>query len=142
MALPFPGDRPGHTRARTVQQQVSGRGLRTAGLIAAALAGLAGMVFERWWLGSTDATAAARVEALVRREFDGMTAALAQVATAIAAHPSARELAAVPEATPALFDLVATARASSPRPGDIAVTVYDAVRGEARAWSGVLRHSP
>ncbi len=107
-----------------------------AGLTAAALAWLAGVVFERWWLGPTDATAAARVESLVRREFEGMTAALAEVATAIASHPSARELTASAEAAPALFDLLASERATSPHPDDIAVTVYDAVRGDARAWSG------
>jgi hypothetical protein len=107
-----------------------------AGLTAAALAWLAGVAFERWWLGPTDATATARVESFVRREFDGMTAALAEVATAIASHPTARELTAPPEAAPALFDLLAHARDTSPHPDDIAVTVYDAVRSDARAWSG------
>ena len=97
---------------------------------------MGGVAFERWWLGPTDATAAARVESLVRREFEGMTAALAEVATGIATHPTTRGLAAGPEAVPALFDLLANARGTSPHPDDIAVTVYDAVRGEARAWSG------
>ncbi len=138
MALPFPARPPRPiTRARPVLQQVSWRRLLPAGLTAAALAGLAGVVLERWWLGPTDATAAARVESLVRREFDGMTAALAEVATA---HCRAIRRRAswptVPEAAPRPLRPGGHARASSPHPDDIAVTVYDAVRGEARAWSG------
>ena len=65
-----------------------------------------------------------------------MTAALAEVATAIATNPAARELAAGPEAARALFELLANVRGASPHPDDIAVTVYDAIRDEARAWSG------
>jgi signal transduction histidine kinase len=106
------------------------------GLVAAALAGLSGLAIERWWFGSSDAAAAARVESLVRREFDGMTAALTAVASRIASDPAARDQAARPETARALFDLVANARLASPRPDDIAVTVYDAVQSEARAWSG------
>ncbi len=45
-----------------------------------------------------------------------MTAALAEVAAAIASHPSARELAAPPEAAPALFDLLATRARDEPAP--------------------------
>ena len=107
-----------------------------AGLVTAGLAAVAGLAVERWWLGATDAAASARVEATVRRDFDGMIAALSQVALGIAGNPSARELAPGPEAARALFDLLANARARTPRPDDIAVTVYDAVRGDARAWSG------
>jgi signal transduction histidine kinase len=107
-----------------------------AGLLAAALTGLSGLAVERWWLGSTDAAAAARVESLVRREFDGMTAALTAVATRIASDPAARDQAAQLETARALFELVANARLASPHPDDIAVTVYDAVRSEASAWSG------
>jgi signal transduction histidine kinase len=117
-------------------QHVSWRRLLMAGITAAGLAGLAGVAVERWWLGPTDAAAAARVEALVRAEFGGMTAALTEVASRIAAHPAARELEAGPDAATALFDLLRSARSTSPHPDDIAVTVYDAVRGDARAWSG------
>ena len=95
---PFPATAPAVPASGRSLQPVSWRRLLVAGLTAAALAGLAGVALERWWLGPTDATAAARVESLVRREFDGMTAALAEVATAIAANPAARELAAGPEA--------------------------------------------
>ncbi len=136
MALPFPHDRPGHARERSVLAQVSWRRLLAAGLAAAALAWLGGGLFERWWLGPTDASAAARVETLVRREFAGMTAALDEVASAIASHPAARELTAPPGTSPALFDLLASVREASRNPDDIAVTVYDAVRSDARAWSG------
>ena len=115
---------------------MSWRRLLVAGLTAAALAGLAGVGLERWWLGPTDATAAARVESLFRREFDGMTAALAEVAASIATNPAARDLAAGPEAARTLFDLLANVRGASPHPDDISVTVYDAMRVEARAWSG------
>ncbi len=135
MALPFPDDRLGRLRARPLQH-VTWRRLLAAGLTAALLSGLAGVALERWWLGPTDATAAARVESLVRREFDGMTAALGSMATAIATNPAARELAAGPEAARALFELLANARGASPHPDDIALTVYDAIRDEARAWSG------
>ena len=66
----------GHERTRRSGSS-AGAGCSLAGLTAAALAGLAGVALERWWLGPTDATAAARVESLVRREFGGMIAALA-----------------------------------------------------------------
>ena len=135
MPLPFPSDRPRFSRGRP-SQRVSWRRLLVAGLTAAVLAGLAGVGLERWWLGPTDATAAARVESLFRREFDGMTAALAEVATTIATSPAARDLAAGPEAARTLFDLLANVRRTSPHPDDISVTVYDAIREEARAWSG------
>ncbi len=136
MALPFPNERRERPRALTGSRLVSWRRLLIAGLVAAGLAAVAGLAIERSWLGATDAAAAARVEATVRRDFDGMIAALSQVAVGIATNPSARELAPGPEAARALFDLVANARAGTPRPDDIAVTVYDAVRGDARAWSG------
>jgi signal transduction histidine kinase len=115
---------------------VSWRRLLLAGLTAAAAAGLAGVALERWWLGPNDATAAAYVEALVRQEFGGMIAALADVATGIATDPAARAPEDQAEAARTLFDLLARERAASPHPDDIAVTVYDAIRSEARAWSG------
>ena len=136
MALPFPHDRPGRSRAHPALRLVNWRRLLLAGLTAAALAGLAGAALERWWLGPTDATAAARVESLVRREFGGMIAALAEVATGIAADPAARAPEDEAEAVRTLFDLLTRTRGTSPHPDDIAVTVYDVIRNEARAWSG------
>jgi signal transduction histidine kinase len=115
---------------------VSWRRLLTVGLVAALLAGLAGGALERWRLGPSDTTAAARVEFLVRRQFDEMTGALSQVATAIAHDPAAADgLAAGTDAARGLFDLLADVRARSREPDDIAVTVYDD-NGVARAWSG------
>jgi signal transduction histidine kinase len=110
--------------------------LLAGGLLAAALAGLAGGALERWRFGPTDQSAAANVDVLVRREFDRMAGVLTAVASRIANDSSAAQaLAAGQEAVPTLFDLLATARGDSPRPDDIAVTVYDA-NGVARAWSG------
>ncbi len=115
---------------------MSWRRLLATGLVAAALAGLAGGTYERWWLGPTDATAAARVEAIVRNEFDAMTAALGEVAGGIAQDRAAEPgLAGGPDAARVLFDLVSNVRSRSPHPDDIAVTVYD-YTGVARAWSG------
>ena len=65
-----------------------------------------------------------------------MIGALTEVATTIANDPlTVRGFAPGSDATRALFDFLASLRARSPHPGDIAVTVYDDV-GLARAWSG------
>jgi signal transduction histidine kinase len=115
---------------------VSWRRLLAGGLLAAALAGLAGGALEYWRFGPTDATAAARVEAMVREEFDAMTGALAQVASGIASNRSASDaLVAGPEGARAIFDLLASVRGGSPHPDDIAATVY-AADGVALAWTG------
>jgi signal transduction histidine kinase len=115
---------------------VSWRRLLVCGLLAAALAGVAGGALERWWFGPSDLTAANRVEARVRREFDRMTGALVQVATGIAHDPAtAQGLAAGSEAARTLFELLANIRAQSLDPETIAITVYDDT-GLARAWSG------
>jgi signal transduction histidine kinase len=115
---------------------VSSSRLLACGLLAAVLAGLGGGALERWRFGPTDQSAAANVEVLVRGEFDRMSGVLTSVASRIATDATTAEaLAAGEEAVPTLFDLLATARADTPRPDDIAVTVYD-VNGVARAWSG------
>jgi signal transduction histidine kinase len=115
---------------------VSWRRVLAGGFLAAATAGLAGGALERWWFGPTDETAAARVEVLVRREFDRMAGVLTTVASGIATAPVTVEgLTVASDAEPRLFDLLADARAAAPRPDDIAITVYDSL-GVARAWSG------
>jgi signal transduction histidine kinase len=115
---------------------VSWRRLIAAGVTAAALVALAGGAFEFWRFGRLDTAAASRVEAHVRREFDGMTAALSAVASRIAKDPTAaRGLGPGEHAARILFDLVATARNVSPVPEQIAVTIYDA-HNAARAWVG------
>jgi signal transduction histidine kinase len=117
-------------------RHVSWRRLLACGLIAAAVAGVAGGVLERWRFGPTDETAAQHVETLVRQEFDRMATVLARIASSIATDVDASGgLASEGAEVPALFDLLAGARAASPRPDDIAVTVYDGL-GVARAWSG------
>jgi signal transduction histidine kinase len=115
---------------------VSWRRLLGSGLLAAALAGLAGGALERWWFGADSAAAASRVEALVRRQFDEMTTSLVEVATGIARNPTAAaSLAAGADGARPLFDLVAEVRLRSRRPDSIAVTVYDD-SGHAQAWAG------
>jgi hypothetical protein len=115
---------------------VSWRRVLACGFLAAATAGLAGGALERWWFGPTDATAATRVEVLVRREFDRMAGVLTTIASGIATDAVTVEgLTVSSDAEPRLFDLLADTRATAPRPDDIAITVYDS-RGVARAWSG------
>jgi signal transduction histidine kinase len=116
-------------------RHVSWRRLLFGGLLAAALAGLAGAVLERAWFGASDQAAAVRVESMVRREFDVMSRTLVRVATTIANDPATAGLGSGPEATRALFDSLANARDTSPNPDDVAVTVYD-LADVARAWSG------
>jgi signal transduction histidine kinase/MFS family permease len=118
------------------QRPVSWRRLLAAGLLVAALAGVAGGALELWRFGPTDATAAARVESYVRRDFAQMTEALSGVATRIASNPvAATSLTAEPEEARALFDLVAAVRQQQNAAENISVTVYGASH-EARAWSG------
>jgi signal transduction histidine kinase len=136
VALPFPRERLNRPRGQLSERRVSWRRLLAAGLLAAAVTAVTGFVLERIWLGPNDASADARVRMLVDRNFGSMTTVLAGVAGRIATEPAARDPAAGGEAARALFDLLAATRAASPRPDDIAITVYDAVRGEARAWSG------
>jgi signal transduction histidine kinase len=117
-------------------RRVSWRRLLGSGLLAAALAGLAGGMLERWWFGGDDAAASRRVEALVRRDFAEMTAALQQVAQGIAGDPAAATgVAAGSEGARPLFTLLSDIRSASRHPENIAVTVYDD-RGLAIAWSG------
>jgi signal transduction histidine kinase len=107
-----------------------------AGLTAAVVVALAGGAFEMWRFGRSDSSAAARVEQYVRRDFDGMTAALSGVASRVVRDPiAAQGLGPGADDARALFDVVAAARNASATPEEIAVTIYDA-RNVARAWVG------
>jgi signal transduction histidine kinase len=104
--------------------------------MAASLTGLLGGAFEWWRFGATDEAASERVEAYVRGEFRGVTAALARVAGDLATDPAtARGLAASADDARQLFDLVEASRVRTRVDPALAVTVYD-TRGEARAWVG------
>ena len=108
-----------------------------AGLAVAGAAGLIGVSIELWRFGPATASAARRVEAAVRADFERMNASLSRVATRIANDPAAASVQAPGvdvDAQRALFDLVARAR-SGPDANEISVTVYDA-KGTARAWGG------
>ncbi|HSC28506.1 MAG TPA: HAMP domain-containing sensor histidine kinase [Vicinamibacterales bacterium] len=122
-----------------LDRQVNSRRLLAAGLTAAALAGLAGGAFELWRFGRSDTTAAARVEAHIRREFGAMTAALSDVAERIATDPIAVQgLSDQTDGARTLFDLVERVRTQAAAGQDVSVTVYDmqAVEAVARAWVG------
>jgi signal transduction histidine kinase len=119
-------------------RRVSSRRLLAAGVLLAAVAAAAGGLLELWRFGASEAAAAARVELHVRRDFERMIGVLSRVASAIANDPVApRGLAAGEDAARDLFDLIdrrlpeagASARA-------IAVTIYEARGGTARAWVG------
>ncbi|CAN5509691.1 hypothetical protein BH23ACI1_BH23ACI1_04540 [soil metagenome] len=117
---------------------MSGRRLVAAGLLLALSAGAGGVALEWYWFGWGPGAAAVRVEAHVRGAFDRMTGALQGVATAIASDPSVIDaLAAGPDASAELFDVIERRiDASGMRAADVAVTIYDADRGNPRAWIG------
>jgi signal transduction histidine kinase len=109
-----------------------------AGLVLALVTAAAGALFELWRFGATDATAAARVEQHVRRDFDRMIGVLSRVASAIANDPAAaRGLAAGPDAARDLFDLIDRRLPEAEVSAEaIAVTIYEARGGTALAWVG------
>ncbi len=118
-------------------RSVSPRRLLAAGLLLAALAGVAGALFELWRFGPTPAGATARVERDVRAAFAQMTGVLSAVAAGAAGDPQAASgLAGGAEAARALFDLLdRRTRTAAAGSDQIAVTIYDTY-GVARAWVG------
>ncbi len=119
------------------ERRVSWRRLLSAGLLAAAAAGLAGGGLELWRFGAdTDATAR-RVESRVQADFARMTGVLSRVAADVADNPAtARALGAGADAQRALFDVLDRRTAGAAvEPDQLAVTIYD-VLGAARAWMG------
>jgi signal transduction histidine kinase len=125
------------------ERHVSWRRLLAGGLLAALVAAVAGIAIEWWRFGMDTDGALHRADTELRRDFDGMTSLLAELAGAVAADPRtrqalerARELLGPPEASKALFEVldgrIGTAR---DRP-DVAVTIYDLPNAVARAWTG------
>ena len=113
--------------------------LLVAALAAALSVALAGWVVQRVFLGTTDASARARVERDVRRSFDAMTREL-RASTDAVADPALVRQAAEDEparATAAKVRLFSAARASIEATGDgeAALTVATAA-GTPVAWAG------
>ena len=124
-------------------RHVSWRRLLGIGVILAAVVAAGGLAIEWMRFGWTSTEAVARVDAEVRREFDGMTALLAELGGAIAADPgtaqalqASRTLQAEPDAARALFDVIDRRLGAAGSRPDVAVTVYDFPDGVARAWAG------
>src|SRR5262245_14702695 len=124
------------------ERRVSWRRLLAGGLLLTALAGAAGGALELWWFGPTDASAARRVERDVHQRFGAMVRAITQASARVATDSrAAAGLAAAPDSGRELFDLVSEARRTSPRPEEIAVTIYDKAI-VARAWAGAPSDIP
>ena len=118
-------------------RHVSWRRLLAAGLVAAAVVTLGGLVLEWQRFGTGTAGAVERAAVDVRQRFNTMTALLGGVASAIAVDPaSAEALRAGPDAAKSLFDVVDRHSASAVHDNDIAVTVYDKFGSNASAWAG------
>jgi len=124
----------------TGDRRVSVARLFAGGCVAVLLVLLGGAAIEVARLGTTDAAAAGRLEALVRAEFTEMTALVSARARGIADDTAAIEAMATgaenDAAVRTLFDV--TGRAQQGRSGDdpaLAATIYDA-SGNARAWAG------
>src|SRR5215471_16974211 len=100
--------------------------LVAGGLLAALAIAAAGGAIERARFGSTDDEALARVEAELRRQFDGSARALAEVAASVRADSSVIHAALRDRTeTRRLFDVVSDALAQH-QEGPTGVTVYDA----------------
>jgi signal transduction histidine kinase len=124
-------------------RHVSWRRLLVAGLLAALVAAAGGAALEWFRFGASGTQTAVRVEADIRREFDGMTSLLARLGAAIAADPdtvralqAARSLQAEPEAARTLFEVLDRRLGEARSRADVAVTIYDFPDGVARAWAG------
>jgi signal transduction histidine kinase len=116
---------------------VSSRRLLVAGLVLATVTAAAGALFELWRFGATDAAAAVRVEQHVRRDFDRMIGVLSRVAAAIANDPAAARGLAAEDAERDLFELIDRRLPEAEAAAEpIAVTIYSASGGTARAWVG------
>ena len=126
----------------TRDRLVRWRRLLAGGILLTAIAGVAGGGLELWWFGTSDAAAARRVERDVHRRFDGMVRAITEASARVGTDPRAvAGLNAGPDGARELFDLVAEARRTSPRPDEVAITIYDKAI-VARAWAGAPSDIP
>ena len=94
-----------------------------------------GWLTERWWLGSTDDAAFARVKGVVEQRFEEMASSLEATAALLVTRPEViAGIGGDPDSLAGLFEVTRAAPAASDA-SDIAVTVYGA-SAAARAWTG------
>jgi len=115
---------------------VSWRRLLAGGLAVTLVTTLAGFALELLRFGASDAAAARKVEAHVRREFDRMIAVLSEIARGVANDQAAGAgLVAASDGPRTLFDVLDRRVSGALATEQIAVTIYN-VEGDARAWTG------
>ena len=104
------------------------------GLAGALVTLVCGALVELWWLGPTNDTTFARVEADVRADIDDRLASLRTAADTLAEDPAvAFGIGGDRDALRRLFEV--TAAVARPGRTGLAVTVYD-MTASARAWTG------
>ncbi len=122
----------------TRERKVRGGRLVAGGLAIAALVALAGAAFEIQRFGTTNAAAAERVRARVRRDITEMTDRVQTVARAVAKDPSVpgNMTGNAENRIRVLFDAVGAARQRAAAAAPLlALTIYDTA-GVAQAWAG------
>jgi signal transduction histidine kinase len=114
------------------------------GIGCAAAAALIGIVLERTRFGPTDAHARAKIEASVRSEIVGVTAALSDIASVVAREPALFDAAAVDQSGPGVRALLDRADQAlhGRTAGVFAVTAYRPSGAWPLAWSGVPSELP
>ena len=126
-------------------RQVDWRRLLAAGVLLAIAIGFAGAAYDWIRFGRGAASAAARANAQVRRDFDRKTALLARLGAAIATDPGTAPAlraagslqgSADADAARALFEIIDLRSGEAADRADIALTIYDFPNGIARAWAG------
>ena len=94
-----------------------------------------GWLTERWWLGSTDDAAFARVKRSVEQRFEEMASSLETTAASLVTRPEViAGIGGNPDFLAGLFE-VTRAAPNADDASDVAVTVYGA-SAAARAWTG------
>ena len=128
------------TRLTRDGQEVIARYPRWRRVVVVGTVGLAvlfggGWLTERWWLGSTDDAAFARVKRSVEQRFEEMASSLETTAASLVTRPEViAGIGGDPDLLAGLFEVTRAAPAAGDS-SDIAVTVYGA-SAAARAWTG------